>query len=115
MSATMQAPAPYADQPIRVGLPVFTLDNRQLGRVKELEEGYFKVDVRFRRDFWLATDQVAYVDERCVGMLFRSDEAELYKLAAARDEGIQRRFERHLPAASDGAHDASWRGRFPLS
>jgi hypothetical protein len=115
MSATLQAPAPYADQPITPGLDVFTLDNRRLGKVKETAESYFKVDARFRRDFWLARNQVAYTDFRCVGMLFRSDEAELYKLAQPSDDGRQRSFERKAPPTGDDYNDANWRGRFPLS
>ena len=61
MSATTQAPAAYADAPIIQGLSVYTLDNKRLGSVAEVGDAYFRVHVRWRRDFWLARNQVAYV------------------------------------------------------
>ena len=115
MSATMQAPAPYKDAPITEGHPIYTLDNKRLGHVKEIGETHFKVDARFRKDFWLSRAQVAYVDEHCVGMLFRSDEAELYKLPEASDDGFQRRFERDRPIPGEDITDSNFRARFPLS
>ena len=115
MSATMQAPAPYTDAPVTPGLPVFTLDNKKLGTVKEVTERHFKVDARFRKDYFIALDQVAYVDGHCVGMLFRSDEAELYKLSGPTDDSLQRRFDRTMPQPSEAASDVNFRGRFPLS
>jgi hypothetical protein len=113
MSTPNIAPAPYTDSPIRTGLPVLTLDNKRLGRVKEIAANHFKVDVRFRRDFWLAVDQVAYVDEDCVGMLFRADEAELYRLAGPADDGPQRRFERRSASPDEAANDPPWRTQLP--
>lgn len=110
MSATTQAPAAYADAPITEGLPVYTLDNKRLGSVAEVGDAYFRVHVRWRRDFWLARNQVAYVDDRSVGMLFRADEAELYRLPKPSEEDAFRRFER-TPMPGDGASDATWRGR----
>ncbi|MBE0607970.1 MAG: hypothetical protein IH609_01180 [Dehalococcoidia bacterium] len=115
MSTLKIAPAPYTDAPIKPGLPVITLDNKRLGHVKELAGNYFKVDVRFRRDIWLAMEQVAYVDEGCVGMLFRADEAELYRLARPTDDGLQRRFERRAVSPAEGPTDPPWRTQLPFS
>lgn len=115
MSAPKIAPAPYADAPIKPGLPILTLDNKRLGHVKELAGDYFKVDVRFRRDFWLGMEQVAYVDENCVGMLFRADEAELYRLAQPTDDGLQRRFDRKAVTPGDPGNDPPWRTQLPFS
>ena len=114
--STAIAPAPYTDAPIREGLEVFTLDNKRLGQVKEMTETHFKVDVRFRRDYWVSRAQVAYVDEHCVGLLFRADEAELYKLPGPSDDSLQRSFERRqrYPSADSGT-DPSMRRNFPLS
>ena len=67
------------DCPIQVGQMVLTVDNNKLGTVKEVTDTHFKVAVRFRRDYWLSRDYVAFVDERAVGLAFRSDETELYK------------------------------------
>lgn len=66
--------------PITTGLAVLTVDNMLLGKVKEVGDKYFKVDVRWRRDYWLSNDLVAFVDDRVVGLTFRSDETELYKV-----------------------------------
>lgn len=67
------------DCPIQPGQLVLTVDNSRLGTVKEVTETHFKVDVRFRRDYWLSREYVAFVDDRAVGLSFRSDETELYK------------------------------------
>ncbi len=114
--STAIAPAPYTDAPIREGLEVFTLDNKRLGTVKESTDTHFKVDVRFRRDYWVSKAQVAYVDEHCVGMLFRADEAELYKLTGPSDDSLQRSFERgeRYPSQSHN-DDPGMRRNFPLS
>jgi hypothetical protein len=112
MSAQKVAPAPYADAPIRIGLPVYTLDNKRLGHVKEVDGDFFKVDARFRKDFWLPSNQVAYVDERCVGMLFRTDESELYKMMRPGEDPLARRMNRR--SAVD-ANDPTLKRHFPLS
>ncbi len=81
MSTTLYA-APDSGQrdcPIHEGQMVLTVDNSRLGTVKEVTDTHFKVDVRFRRDYWLSREYVAFVDERAVGLSFRSDETELYK------------------------------------
>ena len=113
--STQVAPAPYTDAPVHDGLEVFTLDNKRLGTVKEMAENHFKVDVRFRRDYWLSNAQIAYVDEHCVGLLFRSDEAELYKLTGPSDDNLARSFERRGYPSSDVGADPSTRRNFPLS
>ncbi len=115
MSTLKIAPAPYTDAPIKAGLPVLTLDNKRLGQVKELAGNYFKVDVRFRPDFWLSVEQIAYVDESCVGMLFRADEAELYRLARPTHDRLQRRFERRSVSPDEAVNDPPWRTQLPFS
>jgi hypothetical protein len=112
MSAQNVAPAPYADAPIREGLPVYTLDNKRLGHVKAVEGEFFKVDVRFRKDYWLPANQVAYVDEHCVGMLFRADESELYKMMHPGEDPLARQLKK---AGLEGGNDPTWRRHFPLS
>jgi hypothetical protein len=69
-----------SEYPLMEGQRVLTVDNTVLGRIKEVNDTHFKVDVRFRRDYWLPRHLVAFVDERSVGLTFRSDETELYKL-----------------------------------
>lgn len=81
MSTLLYAPqesgTPGAE--IKPGQLVLTVDNTKLGVVKEVTGTHFKVDVRFRRDYWLSRDLVAFVDDRALGLAFRSDETELYK------------------------------------
>jgi hypothetical protein len=98
---------------IHAGQPVYTLDNKKLGVVSETIDTHFKVHVRFRHDFWLARDQVAFIDEEIVGMLFRSDEQELYRLSNPRDSALQRSFERKVELPEQ-MKQAAWRDRFPL-
>lgn len=106
--------APYGAT-IHEGQTVLTLDNKRLGTVKELTDTHLKVDVRFRRDYWLPQDQVAFIDDEVVGLLFRSDEAELYKLPTPDDDGFQRRFERKEVPLPHEMQDRNLRDRFPLS
>ena len=110
--ATRTAKAPPAPT-IHEGQPVCTLDNKKLGVVSETSETHFKVHVRFRHDFWLARDQVAFIDDEIVGMLFRSDESELYRLSSPRDSAFQRSFERQVDLPEQ-MKQAQWRDRFPL-
>jgi len=98
---------------IHAGQPVYTLDNKKLGVVSETIDTHFKVHVRFRHDFWLARDQVAFIDEEIVGMLFRSDEQELYRLSNPRDPALQRSSERKVELPEQ-MKQAAWRDRFPL-
>ena len=115
MSTTMQAPAPYTDAPLRIGEPVYTLDNKRLGHVKEFSETHFKVDARFRKDYWLARDRIAYIDDNCVGMTWRSDEAELYKLSNPNTDGYARDFKQvEMPddPGIENVKDLNYRGRF---
>jgi hypothetical protein len=41
---------------LSVGSPVFTLDGKQLGVIKQLGDNQFKVDAPMRTDFWLSYD-----------------------------------------------------------
>ena len=100
--------------PIREGLMVFTADNRRLGRVKELSDTHFKVDVRFRRDYWLARDRAVYVDDRCVGMHFRKDELDLYRLSDPFGTEFSAREPAAIRSARERVLEKNMRGPFPL-
>ena len=43
---------------LRPGMLVFTSDGDELGRIKELQGGRFKLDVPSSIDFWLSADDV---------------------------------------------------------
>ena len=52
--------APYA---VAVGAPIYSRDDRYLGKVKEAGRRCFLVDVRFAFDYWLSTRAVATVED----------------------------------------------------
>lgn len=118
MSTNTPTLADNTDAPLRIGESVFTLDNKRLGKVKEVNETHFKVDARFRKDYWLARDRIAYVDTECVGMSWRSDEAELYKLGDPAHDGYARDVrgvEARDKDMKDGmSNDMNYRGRFGI-
>lgn len=41
-----------------VGAEVFTADGKRLGLVKEVCGGRFKVDIRWKADFWLSSSSI---------------------------------------------------------
>lgn len=118
MSTNTPTLADNTGAPLRMGEPVFTLDNKRLGTVKDVTETHFKVDAKFRKDYWLARDRIAYVDAECVGMSWRSNEAELYKLNDPNRDGIARNLtDQDGPEDADlkeGLGDMNYRGRFGI-
>jgi hypothetical protein len=118
MSTNTPTVADNTAAPLQIGEPVFTLDNKRLGKVKEVNETHFKVDARFRKDYWLARDRIAYVDAECVGMSWRSDEAELYKLGDPAHDGYARDLrsvEGRDKDINEGlGSDMNYRGRFGI-
>jgi hypothetical protein len=58
-------PVATPDKPAFVlheGERVLTADGHEIGRVKEFTGAHFKVDVRWRKDFWLETGLVTGID-----------------------------------------------------
>ncbi len=102
------------DPTIAPGLVVYTIDNKRLGRVKETTETHLKVDARFRRDYWLARTRVVYVDERCVGMHFRKDELDLYRMSDPHGQEFAARSFETRNSPREGLTDRDVRGGFPL-
>jgi hypothetical protein len=43
---------------VDIGAEVFTADGKRLGRVKEIAVGRFKVDMRWKADFWLSASTI---------------------------------------------------------
>ncbi len=62
------------------GSPVVASDGKEIGRVKEVQDGYLKVDVRWGRDYWLSFEEVLSADEGKTVLIVPSDEVNLYKL-----------------------------------
>jgi hypothetical protein len=64
---------------VGVGSEVFTSDGHSLGRIKEMSEGGFLVDVSLGKDYWLGGRDIDSVDERGVVLVFAHAELEEYK------------------------------------
>lgn len=115
MTTTSEDMNTGVDPVITTGLDVYTIDNKRLGRVKEMTDTHFKVDARFRRDYWLAKARSIYTDDRCVGMHFRKDELDLYRMNAPHgQEFANRNFASPPKSAREGVIDRDVRGGFPL-
>lgn len=75
------------------GQPVRTMDGKELGRIKEIGDRYFKVDVRLRPDYWLACDQVIAAEEAAM-VGFTKDALDTYKVGrpdGVDDDAVERR------------------------
>lgn len=79
---------------IEPGMAVVTIDGQTIGRVKEVQEHFFKVDARFRRDYWLARKQLLLNDEHVARLSFSRDVLEVYRLVLPEyeDDGADGRF-----------------------
>jgi len=56
-----------------VGAHVLTADGKELGTVKEIAGGCFKLDVPLQPDYWLATDTIASSNADEVHLRFMKD------------------------------------------
>ena len=99
---------------IREGLAVYTADNARLGRVKETNDTHFKVDARFRRDYWLARDRAVSIDEQRLGMHFRKDELDLYRMSDPFGTEFRARQPADASSARERMLERDNRGPFPL-
>jgi hypothetical protein len=59
---------------VMIGSHVFTSDGDDLGTVKELWGGYFKVDAPMKPDFWLSTSHVGTATADRIHMSFTKDQ-----------------------------------------
>ena len=66
---------------VQAGTPVIAADGKKLGVVKETEGQYFKVDARWKRDYWLTMDEIVSADEGVVRLAISSNEVNDYKLS----------------------------------
>lgn len=65
-----------------VDTPVFSLDGQQVGYVKEMHGGYFKLDVPMAKDYWLSTVYIADSTLDRVSLSLRKDEMDEHRLSA---------------------------------
>lgn len=65
---------------VEPGWTVFTCDGDELGKVKDVAAGFFKVDVRMAPDYWLQTQFIRECAAGRVTMEFSKDLADDYKV-----------------------------------
>lgn len=63
---------------LATGLAVFTRSGQELGRVKAVEDGRFKVDRPMLPDLWLTTDAIADIRGDRIILIPGSDELGKY-------------------------------------
>ena len=59
---------------IKPGLPVYTLDNEQLGEVKEVTDDRVKIDAPMQPDYWLLRRDVLSFSAERVTVNFNKDQ-----------------------------------------
>ncbi|MEX0782691.1 MAG: hypothetical protein WD557_08575 [Dehalococcoidia bacterium] len=71
----------YANRSIQpaAGSIVVASDGKDIGHVKEVQDGYLKVDVHWGRDYWLSFEEVLNADGEKTVLIIPSDEVNLYK------------------------------------
>jgi len=62
-------------------MPVVTIDGQTIGKIKDVNEHFFKVDARFRRDYWLARKQLIMTEEPIARLSFARDVLEVFRLS----------------------------------
>jgi hypothetical protein len=64
---------------VAVGASVYTQDGDHLGKVDDVQGGFFKVNARLHRDYWLKRAYIASSADDRVTLSFTKDELERYK------------------------------------
>ncbi len=90
-----------------VGASVWTNDGKQFGYVKEVRGDYFKVDIPWAPDYWLACAHIAQVDGPRAILRLRTDEIDDHRLEQPGLEAI----EEHAPTLFTPTEVASQRER----
>jgi hypothetical protein len=73
-------PGHFNDSDFLVGCTVFTRDGEELGTVKEVGAGVFKMDAAMQPDYWLSTGHVASNATGRIILTFAKDQLDTYKL-----------------------------------
>jgi hypothetical protein len=72
--------APTWQIDVAVNCEVFTSDGEKLGTIKEVQAGYFKVNVHLHSDYWLQSQFVSSNDDGRITMNFTKHELDDYKV-----------------------------------
>ena len=70
---------------IPVSADVVTSDGEVIGSVKEVRGEYFKIDARFKFDYWLSTTIIANSTASSVNLSVNSEEFAAYKMDRPND------------------------------
>jgi len=71
---------------LRVGAVVRSHDHAELGRIQELWQGFFRIDVRLARDYWLSEIDIDDIADDVVTVSFASSELDAMRLDPHRME-----------------------------
>jgi hypothetical protein len=83
---------------IAVGATVVTADGKELGKVAEVRDGAFRIDIRRRHDYWLGEDQVGEATAERVTLLVGESDLGGYKMDGPNDSN---EFESGIPDELD--------------
>lgn len=73
---------------VEIGARVVTASGTELGRVKEVLEREFKVDVRHHQDFWLDREIVADASRELVSLTVGDEDLGAWKKDSPHDTGV---------------------------
>lgn len=65
-----------------VDTPVYSADGEQFGYVKEVQGGYFKIDVAMAKDYWLSTTYISDCTMDKVTLSLPKGEIDEHRLSA---------------------------------
>lgn len=73
---------------LAIGLHVFTADNEDLGKVKQVQGDAFKLDVSHHADYWLDCADILSATTERVTMSFTKDNLGAHRLDHPHDVGV---------------------------
>lgn len=94
--------APTWQIDVAEGCEVVTSDGDKVGTVKEVQGGYFKVDVRMHADFWLQRQFVASNDNGIITMNFPKEDLDNYKVKFLPEDAVYQGQDGRFDAKHDG-------------
>ncbi len=77
----MSTPISKVREPV-VDTPVYSSDGQQVGYIREIHGGYFKLDVPMARDYWLSNTYISESTLDRVTLSLRKSEMDEHRLTA---------------------------------
>lgn len=75
---------------LEVGIAVKTADDKELGKIKEVADGCFKVDAPMAPDYWLSNDAVTGASADGIKLKYSRDELDEAKQEGPEHSGYHR-------------------------